>query len=83
MTLLASFFLPSHLSLTCTRTAPSVPTVYDYLCEAGNVGGYDTMVKGGPAPQSRLIAVGDSPMVALYKISKVFAFPSFYCLTRS
>ena len=41
------------------------------------------MVKGGPAPQSRLITVGDSPMVALYKISKVFAFPSFYHLTRS
>jgi hypothetical protein len=50
--------------------APSMPSLYDYLCEAGNVGGYDTTVKGSPAPQSQLIVVGESPMISLYKISK-------------
>ena len=62
--------LDLSLSLSLSP-APSMPSLYDYLCEAGNVGGYDTMVKGGPTPQSHLIVVGESPMISLYKISKV------------
>ena len=68
-------FLPltPHLSLFTPHPSPApyTPTTFDYLTEASSVGGFDTVIRAGPSPQTKLIAVGESPMIALYRISKV------------
>lgn len=49
----------------------STPSVYDYLHEASSVVGYEATVRSGPIPEARLISVGENPIIALYKLSKV------------
>ena len=46
-------------------------SAFDYLREASVLGGYDTVIRSGPSPEARLITVGEQPMVALYRITKV------------
>lgn len=55
-------------------TGHSVPSVYDYLCEATNVVGFDASFKSGPTMEAKLISVGEHPMIALHKITKVHYF---------
>ncbi|XP_064392664.1 rab3 GTPase-activating protein non-catalytic subunit-like isoform X2 [Halichondria panicea] len=48
----------------------STPTAFDHLCEASSVGGFETTLRSTPTPEAHLITVGESPMIALYKITK-------------
>eukprot|EP00731_Ephydatia_muelleri_P022938 Em0015g521a len=50
--------------------APHTSSIFEHLCEASTVGGVDSSVKTTPSPVSRLIAVGEQPMIALYRITK-------------
>jgi len=59
-----------------TLLAQSTTSSYDYLCEASSEGGSDVVIRGGPAPEARLIAVGEQPMIALYKITKDAGTPN-------
>ena len=52
--------------------APYTSSIFDHLCEASTVGGVDTIVRAMPTPVSRLVAVGEQPMIALYRITKVW-----------
>ena len=45
--------------------------MYDYLCEASSVTGFEASIRSGPTPEAGVISVGENPMVALYKLSKV------------
>ena len=47
------------------------PSVYDHMCDASLVGGFDTSIKSGPTPEVRLITVGEQPAAGLYRIKKV------------
>ena len=49
----------------------STACAFDYLREASIVGGWDMTIRSGPTSEAKLISVGEQPMVALYRISKV------------
>ena len=51
--------------------AHTTPTSFDHLCEASNVAGFDATIRSSPVPEAKLITVGEKPMIALYKITKV------------
>ena len=59
------------ISLCTTNTGQSTVSAFDYLREASVVGGWDMTIRSGPVPEAKLIAVGEQPMVGLYRISKV------------
>lgn len=58
----------------------STPSLYDYLCEASQVSGFEAAVRAGPLPEAKLISVGEHPIIALYKLTKVII--SFVCLVH-
>ncbi len=64
---------------TSSCTGHSTPTAFDHLCEASSVGGFETTLRSTPTPEAHLITVGESPMIALYKITKV----STWCAAQS
>ena len=35
------------------------------------VAGFDATIRSSPVPEAKLITVGESPMIALYKVTKV------------
>ncbi len=59
----------------------SIPSVYAYCCEAGSVTGFETSIRSGPVPEATVLTVGEQPMIALYKFTKVI-FNS-YLITHS
>ena len=59
------------MSKTPPRTAHVTPPTFDHLCEASMVAGFDATIRSSPVPEAKLITVGESPMIALYKITKV------------
>ena len=64
--------LIKHVYCKNIPVAHSTPSAFDHLCEASNVAGFDATIRSAPAPEARLIAVGEQPMIALYKITKVW-----------
>ena len=58
-------------SLYCNYAGQSTASAFDYLREASIVGGWDMTIRSGPVPEAKLLAVGEQPMVGLYRISKV------------
>ena len=65
--------LPLSLSffLSFSLLAHTTPSSFDHLCEASNVAGFDATIRSAPVPEAKLITVGENPMIALYKITKV------------
>ena len=47
------------------------PSPFDHLREACLVEGHDAAIRYGPSTEAKLIAVGEQPMVSLYRVSKV------------
>ncbi len=71
--------LHSPVMSLCTTAIAGQSTVsaFDYLREASVVGGWDMTIRSGPVPEAKLIAVGEQPMVGLYRISKVIRMSKF------
>ena len=69
---LSSLSLSVSLSLSPSLLAHTTPSSFDHLCEASNVAGFDATIRSAPVPEAKLITVGENPMIALYKITKVF-----------
>ena len=63
----------------CLLPGQSTPSAYDHMCEASLAGGFDTVIRAGPSPETRLITVGEQPAAALYRIKKV-ALNGIVCL---
>ena len=63
---MVSNYIISSLAIDYTT-----PSAFDHLCEASGVGGFDTTLRSSPISEAQLITVGESPMIALYKITKV------------
>lgn len=50
--------------------AQSTPSTYDHLRQSSLGRDAESVVVGGPVPEERLIAVGEGPMIGVYKITK-------------
>ena len=66
-----SLSLSLSLSPSLSLSAHTTPSSFDHLCEASNVAGFDATIRSAPVPEAKLITVGENPMIALYKITKV------------
>ena len=51
--------------------AQSTPSPYDHLRQASLGRDVDSVIKGGPVSEERLVAVGEGPMIGIYRITKV------------
>lgn len=69
--LLSCAIVDSSITLSQLFIGHSTPSVYDYLCEASSVTGFESSIRSGPSPEARVLSVGEHPMIALYKLSKV------------
>ena len=61
----------AHMHTHTLTAGQSTSSLYDHLCEASSEGGCETIIRGGPTPEARLITVGEQPMITLYRITKV------------